>query len=85
MKRRQKEKVAEMLLDSSNEVLTRKIGYLLARLRSKRIEQYSNKSKYLSYFFQVPVDPHTPGIFDGEEFNRGARFFTHGYDICAYR
>lgn len=30
---------------------------------------------------KVPVDPHTPGIFDGEEFNRGARFFTHGYDI----
>jgi hypothetical protein len=29
----------------------------------------------------VPVDPHTPGIFDGEEFNRAARFFTYGYDI----
>jgi len=29
----------------------------------------------------VPVDPHTPYVFDGEEFNRGARFFTHGYDI----
>jgi hypothetical protein len=27
------------------------------------------------------VDPHTPYVFDGEEFNRGARFFTHGYDI----
>ena len=27
------------------------------------------------------VDPHTPGIFDGEEFNRAARFFTYGYDI----
>eukprot|EP00804_Cyclotella_cryptica_P011402 CCRYP_016057-RA/>CCRYP_016057-RA protein AED:0.36 eAED:0.36 QI:0/0.5/0.66/1/1/0.66/3/284/375 len=30
---------------------------------------------------KVPVDPHTPGIFDGEEFNRAARFWTHGYDI----
>lgn len=30
---------------------------------------------------KVPVDPHTPGIFDGEEFNRAARFFTYGYDI----
>ena len=30
---------------------------------------------------KVPVDPHTPGVFDGEEFNRAARFFTHGYDI----
>lgn len=29
----------------------------------------------------MPVDPHTPYVFDGEEFNRGARFFTHGYDI----
>lgn len=27
---------------------------------------------------KVPVDPHTPGIFDGEEFNRAARFWTHG-------
>ncbi len=27
------------------------------------------------------MDPHTPYIFDGEEFNRGARFFSHGYDI----
>ena len=27
------------------------------------------------------VDPHTPHVFDGEEFNRAARFFTHGYDI----
>jgi len=32
---------------------------------------------------KVPVDPHTPGIFDGEEFNRAARYFTHGYDIYA--
>ena len=30
---------------------------------------------------KVPVDPHTPGIFDGEEFNRAARFWTYGYDI----
>lgn len=30
---------------------------------------------------KVQVDPHTPHIFDGEEFNRAARFFTYGYDI----
>merc|ERR1719491_1780235 len=30
---------------------------------------------------KVMVDPHTPFVFDGEEFNRAARFFTHGYDI----
>uniref|UniRef100_A0A7S2P201 Uncharacterized protein n=1 Tax=Leptocylindrus danicus TaxID=163516 RepID=A0A7S2P201_9STRA len=30
---------------------------------------------------KAQVDPHTPHIFDGEEFNRAARFFTHGYDI----
>jgi hypothetical protein len=30
---------------------------------------------------KVPVDVHTPGIFDGEEFNRAARFWTYGYDI----
>merc|ERR1719221_2163017 len=30
---------------------------------------------------KVPVDPHTPGVFDGEEFNRAARFWTHGYDV----
>mmetsp|Transcript_28980 Transcript_28980/g.61712 ORF Transcript_28980/g.61712 Transcript_28980/m.61712 type:complete len:627 (+) Transcript_28980:44-1924(+) len=30
---------------------------------------------------KVPVDPHTPGVFDGEEFNRAARFWTYGYDI----
>lgn len=30
---------------------------------------------------KVQVDPHTPHIFDGEEFNRAARFFTHGYDV----
>jgi len=27
---------------------------------------------------KVPVDPHTPMIFDGEEFNRAARFWTYG-------
>ena len=30
---------------------------------------------------KVPYDPHTPGIFDGEEFNRGLRFWTYGYDV----
>jgi len=30
---------------------------------------------------KVMVDPHTPHVFDGEEFNRAARFFTYGYDI----
>ena len=30
---------------------------------------------------KVQVDPHTPHIFDGEEFNRAARFFTYGYDV----
>ena len=30
---------------------------------------------------KVPVDPHCPHIFNGEEFNRAARFWTHGYDI----
>merc|ERR1719273_1532872 len=30
---------------------------------------------------KVPVDPHSPGVFDGEEFNRAARFWTYGYDI----
>jgi hypothetical protein len=30
---------------------------------------------------KVMVDPHTPHIFDGEEFNRAARFWTYGYDI----
>mmetsp|Transcript_13920 Transcript_13920/g.16390 ORF Transcript_13920/g.16390 Transcript_13920/m.16390 type:complete len:666 (-) Transcript_13920:117-2114(-) len=30
---------------------------------------------------KVMVDPHTPQVFDGEEFNRAARFFTYGYDI----
>ena len=28
-----------------------------------------------------PYDPHLPHIFDGEEFTRGSRFFTNGYDI----
>jgi len=30
---------------------------------------------------KVQVDPYTPHIFDGEEFNRAARFWTYGYDI----
>jgi len=30
---------------------------------------------------KVPYDPHLPHIFDGEEFSRGLRFFTHGYDV----
>eukprot|EP00606_Chrysophyceae_sp_TOSAG23-5_P000976 GSChrysophyteH2.ASY1.ANO1.778.1 assembled CDS len=30
---------------------------------------------------KVPYDPHLPHIFDGEEFTRGLRFFTHGYDV----
>lgn len=30
---------------------------------------------------KVPYDPHTPHIFDGEEFSRAARFWTWGYDI----
>ena len=29
----------------------------------------------------VPVDPYTEGVFDGEEGSRGIRFFTHGYDV----
>ena len=31
--------------------------------------------------FIVPYDPHLPQIFDGEEFSRGARLWTHGYDF----
>ena len=30
---------------------------------------------------KVPYDPHTPFIFDGEEFSRALRFWTYGYDI----
>ena len=30
---------------------------------------------------KVPYDPHTPHIFDGEEFSRALRFWTWGYDI----
>jgi hypothetical protein len=30
---------------------------------------------------KVPYDPHTPGIFDGEEYDRAIRFWTHGYDV----
>lgn len=29
----------------------------------------------------VPVDPYTDQVFDGEEGSRALRFFTHGYDI----
>lgn len=29
---------------------------------------------------KVPYDPHTPGIFDGEEWDRAIRFWTYGYD-----
>jgi hypothetical protein len=28
----------------------------------------------------VKIDPYTPWIFDGEEFTRAARLWTHGYD-----
>ncbi|KAJ1440794.1 GlcNAc-domain-containing protein [Ochromonadaceae sp. CCMP2298] len=30
---------------------------------------------------KAPYDPHTPHIFDGEEFSRALRFWTWGYDI----
>lgn len=30
---------------------------------------------------KVPYDPHTPYIFDGEEYSRALRFWTWGYDI----
>lgn len=29
----------------------------------------------------VPNDPYMRGIFDGEEYSKGARLFTHGYDM----
>ncbi|RLN84070.1 hypothetical protein BBJ28_00008347 [Nothophytophthora sp. Chile5] len=29
----------------------------------------------------VPVDPHTPWLWDGEEFLRSADYWTHGYDL----
>ena len=29
---------------------------------------------------KVPYDPHTPNIFDGEEFSRAIRFWTYGYN-----
>eukprot|EP01060_Flectonema_neradi_P040462 TRINITY_DN9218_c0_g1_i1.p1 TRINITY_DN9218_c0_g1~~TRINITY_DN9218_c0_g1_i1.p1 ORF type:complete len:435 (+),score=55.09 TRINITY_DN9218_c0_g1_i1:63-1367(+) len=32
---------------------------------------------------RVPHDPHTRGVFDGEEFTRAIRLFTHGYDVYA--
>ena len=30
---------------------------------------------------KVPVDTQAPNVFDGDEFNRAVRFWTHGYDI----
>ena len=30
---------------------------------------------------KVPVDPHAPNVFDGDEFNRAVRFWTYGYDV----
>ena len=30
---------------------------------------------------KVKVDPHTPNIFDGEEFSKAMRYWTFGYDI----
>lgn len=30
---------------------------------------------------KTPYDPFTPGIFDGEEFNKAIRLWTYGYDI----
>ena len=30
---------------------------------------------------EVPYDPYTPHVFDGEEFSRGARLWTAGYDF----
>lgn len=30
---------------------------------------------------RVPYDPHTAYLFHGEEFSRGARLWTHGYDF----
>ncbi|RLN93028.1 hypothetical protein BBJ28_00014265 [Nothophytophthora sp. Chile5] len=29
----------------------------------------------------VPIDPHTPWLWDGEEFLRSADYWTHGYDL----
>lgn len=29
----------------------------------------------------VPVDPYLDNVFDGEEFSRSLRFWTHGYDV----
>ena len=30
---------------------------------------------------RVPYDPHLPQVFDGEEFSRAVRLWTHGYDM----
>ena len=32
---------------------------------------------------RVPHDPHSRGVFDGEEFTRAIRMWTHGYDLYA--
>ena len=32
---------------------------------------------------RVPHDPFTQGVFDGEEFTRAIRLWTHGYDVYA--
>ena len=34
---------------------------------------------------EVPYDPFTPHVFDGEEFSRGARLWTAGYDFYTPR
>ena len=34
---------------------------------------------------EVPYDPYTPHVFDGEEFSRGARLWTAGYDFYTPR
>ena len=34
---------------------------------------------------RVPYDPHTAFLFHGEEFSRGARLWTSGYDLRALR
>eukprot|EP00041_Stephanoeca_diplocostata_P030484 m.923519 g.923519 ORF g.923519 m.923519 type:complete len:630 (-) comp23766_c1_seq12:504-2393(-) len=33
----------------------------------------------------VPTDPHLPSVFSGEEFGRGSRLWTHGYDFYALK
>ena len=36
---------------------------------------------YLTIPHSYTLDPHTPYIFDGEEFSRSMRYWTHGYDV----